>query len=148
MAIDYFLPPWGLVLHTFGGVDPVDHNLIAAVVNGLRFDRNVVSVEPKPALTDFRLLQNYPNPFNPSTNIRFVLGAAAQVTLSIYNTRGQEVRSLVRGRFPAGEHELFWNGRDDNGSRAASGIYFLKMTAGTGPTNTLFAKTSRMLLLK
>jgi len=76
------------------------------------------------------LHQNHPNPFNAATEIRYQLPAAGHVTLKIYNTPGQEVRTLVDGRQPAGEHRVRWDGRDRGGSEAASGLYLCRMEAG------------------
>ncbi len=76
------------------------------------------------------LEQNYPNPFNASTRITFRLPEAAAVDLKIFNVAGQQVRTLAGGEYPAGRHSLLWNGRDDRGRQAASGIYFCRLTTG------------------
>jgi len=70
---------------------------------------------------------NYPNPFNPTTTIVFGLKEEAEVSLMIYNIKGQKVKTLVNELMPAGQHEVVWNGKDDNEKTAASGIYFYKM---------------------
>jgi len=88
------------------------------------------------------LYPNYPNPFNPETNIRFALAQSGKVMLDIYNLKGQRVKTLADGVYNAGTHTLKWNGTDDNGIPAASGVYFYKMTAGTT------AKTQKMILMK
>ncbi len=90
----------------------------------------------------FELNQNYPNPFNPSTNIRFELPKAALVTLSVYNSLGQEVRRLVNGQKPAGYHNIVWNGRDQQGKSVPSGIYHYRIQAGD------FVATKKMVLAK
>ncbi|NIT60872.1 MAG: T9SS type A sorting domain-containing protein [Aliifodinibius sp.] len=132
MAIDYFLPPWGLVSHTFGGVDPVDYNLIEASVNGQQFDRNVVSVEPGPAPTDFRLLQNYPNPFNPETTIEYELAKSTRVKLIIYNLLGQHVKTLRERWQTAGKHSVSWDGTGEEGqTKMPSGLYIYELRVGT-----------------
>ncbi len=69
----------------------------------------------------------YPNPFNPDTNIRFDLQQPSMVKLDIYNVRGQKVRSLTNHRYPSGTHTVQWNGTDDTGKHAATGIYYLRM---------------------
>lgn len=76
------------------------------------------------------LKANYPNPFNPSTTIAFSLAEAAPVNLSIYNLRGQKVKSLRHSVVPAGEHSLTWNGDDDAGRQVSSGIYLIKLHTG------------------
>jgi agmatine/peptidylarginine deiminase len=69
-------------------------------------------------------LGNYPNPFNPTTTIRFTLANQSQVNLSIYNLRGQKVRSLINEQRTAGFHQVIWDGTDDNGLNVSSGVYF------------------------
>ncbi|MFC1682581.1 N-acetylmuramoyl-L-alanine amidase [Candidatus Zixiibacteriota bacterium] len=80
---------------------------------------------------EFRLLQNYPNPFNPSTEISYRIPETAQVNISIFNVRGQRVRTLLREKQPAGFYTLRWDGRDEGGHMVASGIYFCQLQAGS-----------------
>jgi len=70
------------------------------------------------------LKQNYPNPFNPSTTITYSLKENGTVELRIYNLVGQLVRDLVDGEQYAGEYNVEWNGFDNNGIKAPSGLYF------------------------
>ncbi len=79
---------------------------------------------------DFQLQQNYPNPFNPSTTIQYRLPAATFVELSIFNSLGKEIRRLIEGEKPAGEYEATWDGRDQRGRQAPSGVYFYRLKAG------------------
>ncbi len=76
------------------------------------------------------LLANYPNPFNPATHLRFELAEQAQVRLEIFNTGGQRVRKLVDGELGPGAYEQVWDGRDDAGHNAASGVYLARLWAG------------------
>ena len=76
------------------------------------------------------LIGNYPNPFNPDTNINFSLSIASNLGVEIYNTKGQKIKTLVDEYYPAGEHNIVWNGTDDNGTSVASGVYFYRMVAG------------------
>ncbi|MFT7489159.1 MAG: hypothetical protein ACI9OU_001561, partial [Candidatus Promineifilaceae bacterium] len=71
-----------------------------------------------------------PNPFNPSTEIAFELGRSTDITLQVYDLRGQLVRELVRGVRPAGEFRARWDGRDRTGRRVASGTYFFRLSGG------------------
>lgn len=90
----------------------------------------------------FALHQNYPNPFNPTTTIRFDLPAAGSVNVSIFNVRGELIRTLVDGDMSAGFHTIRWNGRNNSGQATASGVYFYRLTAGD------FSSTRKLLFLK
>ncbi len=82
------------------------------------------------------LFQNYPNPFNPATNIQFTVGVSpgepTEVRVRIYNVRGQLVRTLVDEELVAGSYQIGWDGKDGRGQALASGIYFCRLTAGSG----------------
>ncbi len=90
----------------------------------------------------FALEQNYPNPFNPTTTIRFALPVSANVSINIYNNAGQLIRSLVNRRFNAGFQNIVWDGRNDAGVQAASGVYFYRLLSKN------FQQTRKMLLMK
>ena len=92
---------------------------------------------------DTALEQNYPNPFNSGTVIRFALAAAGPVRLDIYNALGQPVETLVRGTRAAGTYALHWDGLDQNGTPAASGIYHYRLVDAAGR-----AQTRQLLLLR
>lgn len=92
--------------------------------------------------TSFALLQNYPNPFNPSTAIAFEIPKREHVKLSVYNTMGQLVRTLMNTERPAGSHTVLWNGKDNQGREVASGVYFYELVTGS------FSKTAKMLLVR
>jgi hypothetical protein len=79
----------------------------------------------------FALMQNQPNPFNPLTRIGFSVERSGPVTLRVYDIGGRLVRTLVDRTLPAGAHAEVWDGRDDAGSRVASGIYFYRLDAGS-----------------
>ena len=79
---------------------------------------------------EFALLQNFPNPFNASTVIRVRLPEASEITLSVYNLLGQEVRRLVDGEVEAGTHWVLWDGRNEDGKPVGSGIYLYRLEAG------------------
>lgn len=96
-----------------------------------------------PTATGFALRQNNPNPFNPSTVIRYdVAGSGGHVLLRIYDASGRLVRTLVDAPRTAGEHEIFWYGRDNRGNEVASGVYFYRMSTPG------FDATKRMVLLR
>ncbi|MBM3211996.1 T9SS type A sorting domain-containing protein, partial [Candidatus Poribacteria bacterium] len=81
------------------------------------------------------LLQNYPNPFNPETWIPYHLKDASPVSISIYNATGQLVRVLDLGHKDAGIYAsrskaAYWDGKNQSGEAAVSGIYFYSIKAG------------------
>jgi len=142
-ACDYFLPPWGLVSHIVGGVDPVTYNLTNAFVSGQLFERNVVSVQTPSAPRSFQLQQNYPNPFNPETTIEYSLSKAADVALVIYSTRGQHVKTLLDVWQMPGKHTVHWDGTDDSRqAKVASGLYIYELKVDANLTRR------KMLLLR
>lgn len=84
-----------------------------------------------------------PNPFNPETRVSFTVPAGgAPVTLAIYDAQGRRVRTLADGPQPGGSQALRWDGRDDGGAPAGSGIYFLRYEAPG------VRETAKMTLLK
>lgn len=92
--------------------------------------------------TAFGLSQNSPNPFNPTTTIAYALPQAGDVKISVFNILGQNVKDLVDGYMPAGNHQVVWDGKDRSGAAVASGIYFYKISARD------FTDTKKMVLLK
>ena len=90
----------------------------------------------------YQLFQNYPNPFNPETQIKYDLPVSGNVTLSVYNVLGQRVRIVADGFQEAGHKSVIWDGKDNQGREAASGIYFYKIKAEN------YQKTKKMVLLK
>ena len=88
------------------------------------------------------LSQNYPNPFNPTTTIRFSLPETGQVKLIIYNVLGQRVKELINASKPAGYHEVIWNGKNESGMQAASGLYIYRLETASG------IQSKKMLMIK
>ncbi len=88
------------------------------------------------------LLPAFPNPFNPTTTIPFQLTTSERVTLRIYDARGTLVRTLRDDVTPVGSHSVVWNGRDANGAPVATGVYFVRLTAGS------YEMTRKIVMLK
>jgi len=85
----------------------------------------------------YALYQNYPNPFNPKTLIEYDLPEESEVTLKVYNTLGQEVVTLVSGKYPAGSYKLTWDA-----TNLASGVYLYRLHAGE------YVETRKVVLLR
>ncbi|MFQ5570692.1 MAG: FG-GAP-like repeat-containing protein [Rhodothermales bacterium] len=75
------------------------------------------------------LLGNYPNPFNPGTTIQYALPERSPVHLTIYNMLGAKIVTLVDATQPAGQHDVYWNGRDALGHAVPSGLYLYRLEA-------------------
>ena len=72
-----------------------------------------------------------PNPFNPQTTIAFDLAQDGPCELALYDLQGRRVRTLIAEYRQAGPNAAIWNGLDDRGRRAASGVYLARLRAGT-----------------
>lgn len=92
-------------------------------------DMYTVSAQDYVVLPDVKLIGNYPNPFNQNTAISFNLKSAQNVNLSVYNLRGQLVRTLTDGRMSAELHSVDFDGKDNQGNLLAAGVYMYKLTA-------------------
>ena len=94
-----------------------------------------------------RIFQSYPNPFNPDVWIPYELGEEASVSVEIYNISGQLVRTLhvgmkQRGQYISRDKAVYWDGRNQLGERATSGVYFYVLKAGD------YASMRKMAILK
>ena len=103
------------------------------------------AVQANPAKT--ALMPNFPNPFNPETWIPYQLAKPANVTLTVYNLKGAVVRELALGHQAAGVYytrtrAAHWDGRNKMGEKVATGLYFVKFTAGD------YTATRKMLIRK
>jgi hypothetical protein len=76
---------------------------------------------------EFALSQNYPNPFNPSTTVEYALPKNGRVRLTLYNLLGQRIRTLLDQDQKKGYHKVVWDGDNDRGLRASSGIYIYRL---------------------
>ncbi len=102
----------------------------------------IAAIVPEDRPLVYALHQNMPNPFNPETTIRYELPDAVDVRLVVYNLVGQQIRTLVSEHQEAGRYQMTWNGLDAQGRQVGSGLYLLRMEAGS------FKQTRRMLMLK
>ncbi len=111
---------------------------------GIRFlEQLLAALTPK----ETTLLPNYPNPFNPETWIPYRLAQEAEVAITIYDTKGTQVRRLALGNQAAGHYAergkaAYWDGRNEDGEAVASGIYMYQFRAGD------YAASRRMVIVK
>ncbi len=77
----------------------------------------------------------YPNPFNPQATVSFGIQEAGNVNLTIYNIKGEKVKSIYNGYLEKGTYRCLWNGKDEANTNCSSGIYFVRMTSAAGISN-------------
>lgn len=95
-----------------------------------------------PPAIESTLLQNLPNPFRDITLIRFEMKSDDDVSLSIYNLKGEKVRTLTDARRVSGSQSFNWDGKDAQGNQCSSGIYLYKLKSRE------ISQTKKMLLVK
>ena len=103
----------------------------------LRGDYSPIGSVNRTTLWQFALYQNSPNPFNPTTTVRFEIGGAGFVSLTVFDVLGREVATLVNEEMRPGRYERTWDGR-----AMGSGVYFYRLQAGE------FVACRKLLLLK
>lgn len=104
---------------------------------------NVAADDPVTPVIPNLELTCYPNPFSGSANVKFNQVENSPTSISIYNVRGQLIRTLINNqKLSPGEHSFTWDGKTNSGQPTAAGIYFFKMTSGK------FSSTRKMILMK
>jgi hypothetical protein len=141
-------------LHQAAVDDGPDHTVLSNCAAGSipaltanHVGQEVVDIEQKDAAEAYRpegyaLSQNYPNPFNPETEIRFELPEATHVVVKIFDTVGDEIRTLADADFSPGVHRLHWNAKNQWGKSVPSGVYFYRLSTPR------FSETKSMILAK
>ena len=110
----------------------------------------LLSLDPSPIATGFRLNGPFPNPFNPSTVISYELPYDLNIEINIFNLLGRKVRSLLNETRPAGKGATIWDGKTESGHLASGGVYFISVQV-RGPSNgsnIFYQETKKVLLLK
>jgi hypothetical protein len=139
-----------IVTALYGTTESESSNIITlSVPNIVSDDDRVV------ARSEVSMAQNFPNPFNPTTLIEFTVSSEQQmanskqravghqqVTIEVFNIKGQKVRSLVDGFYESGHHSVVWNGADDHGRGVGSGVYLYRLESGDT------VETRKMVLIK
>jgi len=90
----------------------------------------------------YKLYRNYPNPFNPTTTIQYDMPQSGFVNITVYDMLGNVVQTLVNGVQSSGHYPIQWNGKNRNGQKVSSGIYFVQMRTGD------YLSTHKMTLLR
>jgi hypothetical protein len=131
-----------LITFTLGDTSGTVHAGSVFYIDDISLSGTATSVKEPTTITSFKLKQNYPNPFNPTTVINYEIPVSENVTMTIYNSLGQHIKTLVDEHRNAGHYQVTWNGRDKNNTAAPSGIYFYRIQAGS------FIQSKKMILLK
>ncbi|GEM_PF-1006607 len=100
------------------------------------------NITPPAIITETKLLNAYPNPFYPNTTLCYTLKERGQVTIEIYNVKGQLIRSFMPPAQDKGYYQIFWDGKDMKGTQASSGVYYARMTCGK------YISSQRLVLMK
>ena len=111
-----------------GIVDREGLRLVSRWIDALGAPTSVSGAPAAPG--EASLVAGYPNPFNASTTITWSLGRPGPVDLAVHDVTGRRVRTLVSARLAAGPHRTGWDGLDDRGGPAASGVYLVRLRAG------------------
>jgi len=96
------------------------------ILNDLMIRTNDAGVY-SPIIENIVLHHNYPNPFNPATTFSFSLPDESKVNFSIYNIKGQKVKTIANEKFDKGLHKLIWDGKNAFGKETSSGVYLYKL---------------------
>jgi len=88
-------------------------------------------------------LTNFPNPFNPSTTIQFSIPQESEVELTVYNIKGQKVKTIVDATCEMGINTAIWYGINNYGNKVGTGIYFYQLKV-----DGKAIKTKKMMLIK
>jgi len=139
--------PTNQLRFNFGG-----NNIMAFLDDVQVIDRSASSVKSKEldwiegVASECELFQAYPSPFNMNTAIKYSLSNPAVVDLSLYNMRGQKIRTLVSQAQVEGSHTVTWDGRDESASIVPSGVYLYRLQVEDDSKTTLLSR--KVLLLK
>lgn len=137
---EFMAAKFGEYIYIFGGKGVNDS--IVRKCERYKIIEITSSSEQMIKVAEFRLNDCYPNPFNPSTNITFSIPKSTNITLEVFSILGEKIKTLASGYYTAGMHKVIWDGRDANGSTAASGLYFYRLSVGIN------SFTKKAILLK
>ncbi|NIA31513.1 MAG: T9SS type A sorting domain-containing protein [Actinobacteria bacterium] len=117
---------------------------IDEVIFCLNDGTGITDVDGNPTVVpaSYELGDAYPNPFNPTTEIEYAIPVSNNVSLAVFNSLGQKIKTLVDRHMTAGTYHATWDGTNDMGNSVPSGVYFYKITSSH------FNASKRMTLLK
>lgn len=142
VAISYTPEKFRDTRHTLTNLTSKPFDIRRSVNIQIDLPTGLIDLSEAGMVKDYALQPNYPNPFNPQTTIRYAIPQAGPVRLAVYNLLGQQIATLVNAHQAIGNHQAVWNGQDDGGRPAPSGMYIYRIETAD------FAQARRMLLLK
>ncbi len=132
--------PNGLRVMFASDWDTGDYPIQAYVVDFR--DKVITNIKGEENIPEEYSIANYPNPFNPSTNIVFTLTKPEEVNVTVYDILGRQISEIVNKFYKAGTHKVKWFAQGSNGNQLSSGIYIVRIEAGT------FSKSIKLMLLR
>jgi photosystem II stability/assembly factor-like uncharacterized protein len=122
-------PVWDLVLHE-------STRQLFAFTHGrsvwmLDLGSVPLGVPPSTSTSRLSLSAPSPNPARSAARLEMALASSAQVDVSVFDAAGRRIRVLAHGRLAEGRHPLAWDARDERGSRARAGVYFVRASDGS-----------------
>ena len=120
----------------------VHESISGDIFHQIRVEKSLLRVNDRTP-NEFNVVDNYPNPFNPKTKINIRIENDAFITLDIFTTHGQKVRTLFNGTVLSGTRQFVWNGKNSYGQKVSSGIYIALLIENGFPIGS-----KRMLMLK
>lgn len=115
---------------------------LAPDMGAYEYDGTVSTASTPTVPLSYVLHQNYPNPFNPTTTIRYSLPEAGSIKLTVFDIQGREVMTFHTAEKSPGNHEVQWNGRNQQGNQVSTGVYFCRLHAGS------FSQTIKIVYLR
>ena len=97
---------------------------------------------------EFSLSATDTNPLKLQKIIKYELSSKSEVSLSVYTSRGKEIKTLFNGPTQSGAHQIVWDCDDQNGQPAASGIYIVVLVTKPKNSSMRFRKTGKILVLR
>ncbi|MDP8268080.1 MAG: T9SS type A sorting domain-containing protein [Candidatus Tenebribacter davisii] len=112
------------------------------IISGVDFILEPIVSTEDVIIAHNELGSNYPNPFNPVTNIFYTIKEISNVTIQVYNLKGQLIKMLVNENKETGEYSVIWDGTDISNKPVSSGVYLYKMRSGS------YSSSRKMILMK
>ena len=129
------VPVFKVLKQSTGQIIELEGDIPTWETNGVFVLGRLAEMLPLPET--FSMGNAYPNPFNPTTTIKFSLPIETKMSIDVYDIKGRFIETLIERNMLSGYHSIIWNA-----SSYSSGIYFIKMQAGS------YIRTQKLMLVK